>query len=102
MPTERIIHGERDASGHWSAWLTDTPQVAFGGCSSAEALSRVLGTLPAKAEWWNIAPKMDPPTIDEGRFDVMVRFEPCPDCGGNGRYVGLHDVEVCRTCGGRG
>jgi DnaJ-class molecular chaperone len=27
---------------------------------------------------------------------------PCPDCGGSGRYVGLNVAEDCERCGGSG
>lgn len=102
MSSERIIHGERDAAEHWVAWFVDTPQGVHGGCTSAEALSRVLRTLPAKAVWWNITRTSDQPGNGEDQFEVVVRFEPCPDCGGSGQYVGLNAIEDCRSCGGRG
>ena len=44
MPTERIIHGERDDDGHWSAWFADAPSVSFGGRTPVQVLIRLFAT----------------------------------------------------------
>ena len=44
-------------------------------------------------------------TVDEqgdGRLTFIVRDQPCHDCAGTGKYLGLSTVEFCRTCDGSG
>ena len=36
--------------GHWSAWWSDEPQVAYGGSSPAEAVDRLHGNEPRHFE----------------------------------------------------
>jgi len=101
MPTERNIHGERD-DGHWTVWFTDTPQTAFGGGSSAEALSRLVRMTPEI--YSRMRPISDRKTVEAGAFEFALDFElsTCPDCGGSGKYTGLIAVEPRGQCQGRG
>jgi hypothetical protein len=102
-PDRRIIvHFNRD-SGDWNAWLAGHPQHAFGGDSSATALARFLD----KCGWSDLQVVADEyaSSLDGAHFEFIVRHagpkQTCPDCGGSGKYVGLHAVETCRRCGGR-
>ena len=102
MPTERIIHGNRDASGHWLAWFAESPQIAFGGESAIEAISRILATMQPPCDLQDIWPLTDLQLLVSGRFEFAVGSAPCPDCGGSGKYVGFQAVEPCGACEGRG
>ena len=81
------------------AWIEDQPAHSFGGDTAATAVMRLLRAFG-----------IDPDTIEAGydacRMDRQVfrvgRSDPCPDCRGSGRYVGLTAVEPCSTCGGAG
>ena len=93
MPTERIIHGERDDDGHWAAWFADAPQITFGGRTTAEAISRLLRTLrdPDLYMW----PLSDHAAVKAGTFAIAVGSALCPDCNGFGQYIGFQAVEPC-------
>ena len=102
MPTERIIHGERDHTGHWTAWFADIPQTAFGGGSAIEALSRIVATMHPPCDLQDIWPLTDLQLLVSGRFEFAVGSACCPQCNGSGRYVGFQAVEPCGACEGRG
>ncbi len=41
--------------------------------------------------------------IDEQEaIESLREHEPCPDCGGTGKYIGFRVVEPCLTCDGNG
>lgn len=83
--------------GHWSAWELQHPEVAFGGNSPAVALGRLLDSLGLEHQ-----------SIEVGevqrveRMEFVIRDKVCPDCRGNGEYVGLREVATCEACGGSG
>ena len=86
--------------GHWSAWFIDSPETAFGGEWPADAIERLVATVPELDAEKIVA---DHEQSTDTRL-VFVIEEPgvCPECGGSGEYVGLDVKETCRTCGGSG
>ena len=84
--------------GHWSAWLEEHPDTAFGGDEAAIAITRLVEATPG-LELKNL--NRDDEASTDVRF-VLVVDAACPDCDGSGRYVGLNETGVCGTCGGSG
>ena len=83
---------------HWTASFADSPETAFGGEWPAEAIKRLVATVPG-LDVENITADHDRSSDDRL---VFVLGEVCPDCGGTGEYVGLNAVETCGVCGGSG
>ena len=94
--TDIRIIAERHA-GHWSAWRKDDPATALGGSDPAMAVKRLCNTLDLNFKL--IAADHAGCRTDHLEFVVG---DPCPDCGGSGRYIGLNAVEDCGTCEGVG
>jgi len=95
----------RFVGDQWLAHFERKPQVAFGGDMPVRAVRRLLeGTDAAPGAYTLLC---DRDLSGSGilsrdiTWDPPELLRPCPDCGGRGRYTGLHDVESCRTCGGR-
>ena len=100
----RII-AERDAGGLWTAWFEELPDEIQVGRSQGEAVRRLLyrtrdRRVPAKDIW------IDPAACRDGHLEFVVVTEdkrnPCPDCNGSGKYIGLTVIEPCQTCQGSG
>lgn len=100
----RII-AERDTGGLWTAWFDELPEEIQVGRSQGEAVRRLLyrtrdRRIPAKDIW------IDPSACRDGHLEFVViteeKHEPCPDCHGSGKYVGLSVIEACQTCHGSG
>ena len=79
--------------------VTDSPETAFGGEWPADAIERLVATVP----------ELDPEKIvadheqsTDTRLVFVIEGGVCPDCGGAGEYVGLSVKETCGTCGGSG
>ena len=102
MQSERVIHGKRDVSGHWTCWFADSPQTPFGGGSAVEAISRTLATMQPPCDLQDVWPLTDLQLLVSGRFEFAVGSAPCQDCNGSGQYVGFQAVEPCEACEGRG
>ena len=71
---------------------------SFGGHTPAEALRRLCETLDGFDADSLVA---DNARTRDGAM-VFVVGEPCGDCGGSGRYVGLSETSDCEACRGRG
>ncbi len=94
--------------GHWSAQLDDGTPDSYGGPDAFAAMRRLLENSPARhLTLDDFEPDLDECRLkrvemvlkDRDRGDQEQK-EPCPECGGTGRYVGLMEVEPCRACGG--
>ena len=111
----RIIAEE--SHGHWSAWFdsADIPaRVAgvgmFGGRDASEAIQRLLENSPAKhltledfiVDLTDFRADRVVVVLIDGLDPGVQQAGVCADCGGTGRYVGLHDVTACQSCGGSG
>jgi len=81
---------------HWTAYFADSPETAFGGEWPAEAIQRLVTTVP-DLDFERIT--ADHEQSSDDRL-VFVLAEVCSECGGTGEYVGLNAVEVCGVCGG--
>ncbi len=99
----RIIAEENH--GHWSARFADpSSHESYGGADAMDAVRRLIENSPQ----WNVMVDDFEPDWDNcssQRLElVLVRptGKVCPDCGGTGKYVGLHVVEPCLACGGSG
>lgn len=102
--------------GHWLAWFDDSSPDTFGGPDAFAAIQRLLENSPAR----HLTLDDFEPDLDECRLNRVVMVlkdrdrddgstgqgqainEPCPECGGTGRYIGLTVVESCGACGGVG
>ena len=96
--SETIIACFDQAAGQWRAWFDGVPQVAFGGLTAINAIRRLLKCVEAGAGTYTVDCE---PALGPVLWDPPELFVPCPDCKGSGEYVGLQQVEVCRTCAGR-
>ena len=96
MSQVRIIAAP-DCTGHWNAWLDGTPATAFGGDAPATAVARLL-----RAYRWSVDQIESLGSGAPPRQLFRVRTDPCPDCQGSGKYVGLRVAEICDRCGGKG
>jgi len=98
--TPRLI-ATRSVHGHWECHAEGHPHAAATGERPSEALARFCRLFGLPEVRYTLA-ESDPGRVvyvlrDENPFD-----DPCPDCGGSGRYVGLNTVEDCGRCGGKG
>ncbi len=80
------------------AHFADSPETAFGGEWPAEAIQRLVATVPGLDVKRLTA---DHERSSENKL-VFVLAEVCSECGGSGEYVGLNTVEKCGACGGSG
>lgn len=99
-----------DHLGHWSARFDDGTPDSFGGPDAFAAIRRLLENSSAR----HLTLDDFEPDLDKCRLNRMEmvlkdrdsgnggRKEPCPECSGTGRYVGLTVVEPCGACGGLG
>ena len=82
---------------HWTAHFADSPETAFGGEWPAEAIERLVATIPGL--------NVESLTADHERSSddrLVFVLGVCSECGGSGEYVGLNAVETCGACGGSG
>jgi hypothetical protein len=84
--------------GRWSAWIEGRHETVFGGRTYRGAVRRLAAEVPG-IDLAHIRPARE--ETYPGRI-VLVCTEPCPECGGSGKYVGLLTVEDCGRCGGSG
>lgn len=84
--------------GRWSAWVEGCPEMVFAGRTYRGAVRRLAAEVPG------IDMAYLQPVREElhSRRIVFVCTEPCPECGGSGKYVGLLKIEACDRCGGSG
>ncbi|MDB5337287.1 MAG: hypothetical protein JWN70_2906 [Planctomycetaceae bacterium] len=82
---------------HWTAWVFRNPCHEYTGATAAEAITKLL-----EANGMDLAfvPESVDPTLT--RIELLIPTDPCPDCGGSGKYTGLNKIEDCGTCGGSG
>jgi hypothetical protein len=66
-----------------------------------EAVEEALMQLCSAAGWPTDAIAADSDRCLAHHLEFIIG-DPCDDCSGSGKYVGLHAVEDCRTCGGVG
>jgi hypothetical protein len=83
--------------GQWTAWELSHPDVAYSGEAPSAAIRKLFEALGLDCSKIIVKPNQRP-----NRLEFAIRDEPCPDCKGTGRYVGLNAVEKCATCGGAG
>lgn len=106
-PTIRIIAEYNN--GHWSArFANNSSPGCFGGPDAFAAMRRLLNNSPAlHLTLDDFEPDLRMCRLSRVEMVLIDRWEessgePCPECGGSGKYVGLNAVEDCRACGGRG
>ena len=85
---------------HWTAYFADSPGTAFGGEWPAEAIQRLVATVPG-LDVESLAADHEQSSDDRLVF-VLADFGVCSECGGSGEYVGLNAIETCGVCGGSG
>ncbi len=93
-------------AGQWLAHFEHASQVAFGGDKPLLALRRLLEGTEAEPGEYNMRWDQEEPTGTDAPFWTAMWQPPellyqCPDCEGKGQYIGMANVELCRTCGGR-
>ena len=54
--------------GHWSAWISGAPEVAFGGAFPADAIRRLLDSI---GDWFDVE-QISP--VDEATRDGHLEF----------------------------
>jgi hypothetical protein len=79
--------------GQWSAWIEGRSETAFGDRTYRGAVRR----LAAEISGIDLTRIRRADESHPGRI-VFVCSEPCPECGGSGKYVGLLTVENCGRC----
>ena len=99
----RIIAEENH--GHWSARFDD-PRFpdSYGGSDALGAIRRLVENSPHLGF---VVDDFEPDWHECSNTRLVMVFvgeigEPCPDCGGTGKYVGLHVIEPCQGCEGTG
>lgn len=89
--------------GHWSARFADGPVGVgtFGGPDVDLAIRRLLANSPARhLTLDDFEPDAAAYRSDHMELVLVDRWdEPCLECSGSGKYVGLNLVETCRLCG---
>lgn len=92
--------------GEWIGHFADRPQVGFGGDLPVVAIRRLLEGTESAPDTYTL--ECDRDLIGSGIILRSIIWDPpellfrCPGCDGRGEYVGLHERERCRRCGGRG
>ena len=100
---ELHIVSERDASGHWSAWLDGESHFACGGPTALSAVNRLLRMIEDQFPKKHHIIASEKSSIDREVFTLKpVTNTPCLECGGTGKSVGLTIIEECAACNGRG
>lgn len=104
---ERRAIVERDAAARrWKAWFDDEPQHICFADEALAAFDRLVDSRKTRLpEPYQL--KIDDRASRGGHIEVLIwagdaTQQPCPTCGGSGKYVGLSVVEDCQTCGGAG
>ncbi len=103
--TATIIAHYNQTAGQWTAIFEGVPQFAFGGMTALGAVRRLLEGAEASHGMYALQRYGESSSADQ--LPASVIWDPpellvrCPDCNGRCDYVGLRQVEKCRTCGGR-
>lgn len=96
----RLI-AEPSVHGYWECFAESDSGMAATGEEPLHAFRRLCELFGLPPRRYTIAEQAPNRVVfihrDARRFD-----DPCPDCGGSGRYVGLNVVEDCGRCGGSG
>jgi hypothetical protein len=74
--------------GHWTAWFADSPETAFGGEWPAEAIQRLVATVPGLDVERLTADHEQ--SLDDRLVFVLADSEVCSECGGSGEVVSHH------------
>jgi hypothetical protein len=105
MADATIIARYDAQAGQWVATFDGNPQVAFGGDMPVVAIRRLLDGTEAHPDSYTLLCDQD--LAGTGVLYRSIIWNPpelllpCGDCQGRGEYVGLHERDVCQTCGGR-
>ena len=94
---------ERGSAGwDWLAWLECEPEQACDGTTIANAVRRWLSVNSDRFPGpYALLLDEQESTLDR-RVMLLTAVTNCSECGGSGQYVGLIQIEKCRTCDGTG
>jgi hypothetical protein len=87
------------APAHRTARASDAPQNGYGGSSVLDAIRRHCAATGRGPNEFRLVASQS--TVGSMVLDEQSG-NPCPDCGGTGRCVGLAAVETRPSCGGTG
>lgn len=102
-PLRTVVCRRGDDPDYWTAWVQDTPQVAFDSTTPMEAVRRLLTETDAPAAWYWLRVEIGASTtLREFEWKPVAILFVCDECRGQGAVDGFNERYQCRRCNGRG